>query len=184
MKKIVSIFLLYLLLYHTVGYHLFLHFRQQKIRSELRTILLTNHQPEKDWFIVSVPITVYHQIDRDFEHTEGEFVYRGKVYEKALQRIKNDTLFLYCVNNKQQEQVKKELSDYLMKYVIDSKQETKKHAHELNKVYEKSYYLLSEITSFKHLSVMQMLDFSSFINLFVSSVEVKIPTPPPRYHSI
>ena len=111
------------------------------MRQELRQAIATRTQPDQDWFVIAIPIVLYHQLDRDFEIVEGEFSYQGKVFEKAMQRIQNDTLYVYCVNNFKQEKVRADLSDHLKSHIADFSGNTHKKSESQLKSFLKSYYL-------------------------------------------
>jgi hypothetical protein len=180
LKRIVSIFLLALLLYHTIGYFLFFQLRHSHIRKELRQVIETKTHPEQDWVVIAVPITLYHQLDRDFEIAEGEFSYQGKVYEKAMQRVRNDTLFVYCVNNRKQEKVKADLSEHLKTHVADVGGAVPKKSESLQKSFSKPYYLPQEIFCFNWTQPTPVQEFNVTITGHFDSLVAEVSTPPPR----
>ncbi len=180
MKRIVSIFLLALLLYHTIGYFFLFQLRKTHIRQELRQAIETKTHPERDWLVIAVPITLYHQLDRDFETAEGEFSYQGKVYEKAMQRIQNDTLFVYCVNNLKQEKVKADLSEHLKAHVADMGGSTHKKSESLQKSFAKQYYLPQDTFRFCAKPSISFQDFSGVVTHHFNSRVVEVYTPPPQ----
>jgi hypothetical protein len=113
-----------------MGYYLYYEYRQTQARSHLRDLLdqhtsAFSEQKVKQkvasgqWVAFQIPITLYHQLDRDLEPTEGEFLYQDQVYEKAMRSIRNDTLYIYCVNNVQKDQVRQDLSDHVKTHIVD-----------------------------------------------------------------
>ncbi len=145
MKQGLSILLLCLLVYNAIGYYLYFEYRQTQARVQLRQQLQTRNvfltQQEADqkvqqgkWVLFSIPITLYHQSDRAVEPTEGEFLFQNKVYEKAMRSIRNDTLYVYCVNNQVQEQVRSDLSAHVKTHLLDSQTPQKDKAQKATKL--------------------------------------------------
>ena len=113
-----------------MGYYLHYEYRQVQARRQLREYLDKNHQTllqeavdegvkTGQWVRFAVPLEFYHQTDRSLMPTEGEFRVGGKVYEKAMSGIRNDTMYVYCINNRMQEQVQRNLSDHIKTHLVD-----------------------------------------------------------------
>lgn len=130
MKKGVTILLLCLLVYNAIGYYLYYEYRQSQARLQLRANLdrssssLSQQAADQqvadgNWVVFPIAIRLYHQLDRGLEAIEGEFVHQGRVYEKAMRSIRNDTLYLYCVNNRAQDRVHSDLSDHVKTHLAD-----------------------------------------------------------------
>ncbi|MDJ1506166.1 hypothetical protein [Xanthocytophaga agilis] len=145
MKRLVSICLLFLLLYHSIGYFLLFEWKKTEARTALHESVQDqsiqgNTLPQKDWLIFKVPIGWYHQTNRGFEKVNGELTHRGKIYEKVIQRIVNDTLFVYCVNNIKQEKVLDDLQTHLKTHVLDlSKKDTKQSSSPIKSFFKQVY---------------------------------------------
>ncbi len=150
------------------------------MRQELRQAIATRTQPDHDWFVIAIPIVLYHQLDRDFEIVEGEFSYQGKVYEKAMQRIQNDTLYVYCVNNFKQEKVRADLSDHLKSHIADCSGSTHKKSESQLKSFLKSYYLSQGAFVFRWLADASSPSFGKPVLSETIYQSPEVYTPPPQ----
>ncbi|MDJ1495144.1 hypothetical protein QNI19_19550 [Cytophagaceae bacterium DM2B3-1] len=190
MKRPISILLLGLLLYNTIGYYLYYEYAQVQARLHLRTVLeskgqgvyssMENSKDNENWIVFRIPIELYHQIDRDLEPVEGEFRYQDKIYEKALRRIHNDTLYLYCINNQAKEQVQDDLSKHVKTHVVDYTDTHTSKNHKITKLVLQEYLPLGE-DPFSLLPVSTMADYSYCPDFSYSSLYPETTSPPPRH---
>ncbi|MDJ1485509.1 hypothetical protein QNI16_33775 [Cytophagaceae bacterium YF14B1] len=191
MKKVIAILLLGLLLYNTMGYYVYYTYRQSMARTQLRLFLDSNSlalsQAEVDakvhnqqWIRFSIPIDLYHQLDHSLEPVEGEFSYQGRIYEKVMRSIQNDTLYLYCVNNRTQEQIQNDLSNHIKTHIADSAgPQTEKTQKHLKFSLTQEYLPLWE-TLFCFYACNLSSPYPAMTKIDFSSHYLDIASPPPR----
>lgn len=193
MKRFISIGLLSLLLYNTVGYYAFFMFRQRQAREHVRTLLDKTpslHQSstavggvqQGNWVVFRIPLQLYHQIDRQPIPVEGEFKYQGKIYEKALLGIENDTVLLYCVNNKRQEQVQQQRSDHAKALAADFPDNQAGKSQKLLNPFVKEYLSIASCGLTPPVFVLASPSAHPLYHATACSLALPIPTPPPRLH--
>ena len=122
MKRITSIVLLILILHNAVGYYFFHALRQMEVKRELARAIDRNAIPDSELLVFKVPVTLYHQLDRqDFERAEGDFKHEGRFYEMVKRKLQNETLHVYCYDNRARAQLFDDLSAHTKTHVADFK---------------------------------------------------------------
>ncbi|MDJ1506877.1 hypothetical protein [Xanthocytophaga agilis] len=186
MKRTVSIGLLCLLLFNTIGYSILFFQQQRQARQQLRNILDTNishsvslSENNPDWVVFKMPIGLYHQPDKAPIAVEGEFEHQGKIYEKAFMSIKNDTIIVYCVNNKQQEKVKQNMSDHAKTLAMDYSHTDSGKAQKNIKSFAPEYLPVTVLT-LSHSIIEQTQKVQEPSPSSIQSIYLEAIYPPPR----
>jgi hypothetical protein len=190
LKRLISIGLLTVLLYNTVGYHAYFLLRQRQARDQVRTLLdaripSANRNDglggiqQGNWVVFRIPLQLYHQPNRQPIPVEGEFEYQNKIYEKALMGIENDTVLLYCVNNKGQEKVRRQLSDHAKALAADFPTDRSDKAQKMPDSFLKEYLSVVGL-SFSFRPWRAKHAFGCCATPFFNSLSRQIPHPPPR----
>ncbi len=113
LKKIIPICLLIILLHNMLGYYFLMVLKEAEINRNLSLNLQSGDIPDNELLVFPVPIDFYHQPDRKgFEAVEGEFRFEGKFYKMVKQKLENDTLFVYCYNNKEKQKIFSDVSEH------------------------------------------------------------------------
>ena len=100
LKRFAPILLLALLLYNAFGYYLLFLYGIEKARIDARFV------SEHDLQVARFKIALYVSVeDTDFEYPDKEFSIEGKSYHIVKQRVKNDSLEIYFLRNRQQERL-------------------------------------------------------------------------------
>ena len=82
---------------------------------------------DTEMLIFKIPIDFYHQPDRKgFEDVHGEFQHEGKFFEMVKQKLENDTLYVYCIDNKAKQSVVSDVSEHTKLHLKDTKNHTDK----------------------------------------------------------
>lgn len=164
-----------------VGYSVVFYLQQESIRKELVYTLDNAKIPEKDFIVFKTHILLPYQLDRDFERADGNFEHKGKYYEMVKKRLKDDTLYVYCINNVKKENLKADLAKHVAEYVGDSKSsENKNRSEKIVKNLIKEY--VSHSTNlFYSTQLFIALSKGNTKYLFpFSSTDLRIPSPPPK----
>ncbi|MDJ1485632.1 hypothetical protein QNI16_34395 [Cytophagaceae bacterium YF14B1] len=186
MKRTVSIGLLCLLLFNTIGYSVLFFQQQRQARQQLRHTLDTHlshpsslSENNPDWVVFRMPIGLYHQPDKEPVAVEGEFEHQGKIYEKAFMGIKNDTIIIYCVNNKQQERVKQDMSDHAKTLAMDYSHTDSGKTQKNIKSFTPEYLPVTILT-LSHSIIEQTQKVQDSYPSSIQSVYLEAIYPPPR----
>jgi hypothetical protein len=173
--------MLVLLLYNAVGYFLVFHIRHQIAEKEFTDYINSGDYSDEDLSLFKVPLQQYYEgSGKDFNRVEGDFEYNGKFYEKVKERLINDTIYIYCLNNEKEEQLFAQLSDHIQTHLVDSKtgKQNKKEASfkDLLKEYLPKSSIVLQGNTFTLLSSKKY----NSPDLLFSSSDLSIPSPPPK----
>lgn len=114
MKKAVSIFLVFLLLFNALGFYGLLQGLQYKNTLDL-VRRLDNQQYSKDETITfKLPFTVPYQLSSNgFERVDGQIQIEGQYYRLVEQKLSHDTLFVVCIKDHASNRIMQALEDYV-----------------------------------------------------------------------
>lgn len=114
LKRIVSIFLVFLLLFNALGFYGLLQGLHYKTTLDLVHRLDNDLYSEDETLTLKVPITIPYQLDsEDYERVDGEIEYEGEVYRLVKQKLESDTLFIVCIKDHAGKRIKQALADYV-----------------------------------------------------------------------
>jgi hypothetical protein len=107
------------MVFNSGGYY-FWHLKQTaRIQSFVQQRSLADI-PVADLKIIKIPAALYTRVsDTEMEEIEGTVTDNGKTYQFIRRQIQNDTLILYCVNDKVQDQMNGFLNEYVQTYLAD-----------------------------------------------------------------
>jgi hypothetical protein len=132
--------MLALLLYNAVGYYFVFQYQHQKAEEEFQEYLSSSVISDDDLTIFKVSVEEYATKQTNgFDRVEGDFEQNGKFYEVVKQRLENDTIFIYCLNNEKEEALYAQLTDHINTHIVDGKggktKKSEKSANSLLKEY-------------------------------------------------
>ena len=101
MKKIVSIFLLSILLFNWFGYRLLIAVIEKSENAKLEAQLDNDNYEESELISIKIPVTYlpYYNNSASFERVDGQVEIEGTQYKYVKRRIYNDSLELLCIPN-------------------------------------------------------------------------------------
>lgn len=134
---------------------------------------------DEDLQVLKVPVLLYHQADRDLEPTEGQFEYKDTLFQMVKQKLKNDTLYVYCHKYKKTQVIHNDLAKSIKDRLIDLKEHSGNHKSPL-KNYVKIFvpytdFALVAITP----SPEERVSIATSTNDF-RAVQLEIDSPPPE----
>jgi hypothetical protein len=177
LKRLYSILLLLAFLYDTMGHYVVFAIRQAELKREF--LKLKKVVAAEDLQVLKVPVLLYHQADRDIETTEGQFEYKDTLFQMVKQRLKNDTLYVYCHKYKKTQVIHTDLAKSIKDRLIDIKEHSGNHKNPL-KNYTKIFV---PHTDFALVAITQPLEVRVSIAtsaIDFSSVKPEIDSPPPE----
>jgi hypothetical protein len=125
LKRIISIFLVFLLLFNTLGFYGLLQGLRYKTALELVQRLDNDRYSMEETIVLKIPMAVPYQIDSEgYERVDGEFEHQGEFYRLVKQKYENDTLFIVCIQDHASKRIEQALTDYVKTFTdkpIDAK---------------------------------------------------------------
>ncbi|MBL7872028.1 MAG: hypothetical protein JNM78_10480 [Cyclobacteriaceae bacterium] len=114
LKKNISILLLLVFLFNSIGYcGLFLLLRHQ-FNCELTKTLDADEYSRSETMIIKIPSPLSNQINFNaYERVDGEFESDGEYYKLVKQKRVNDTLFVVLIKDSQQTKLNKSMTDFV-----------------------------------------------------------------------
>ncbi|MEI8202542.1 MAG: hypothetical protein WCH34_05990 [Bacteroidota bacterium] len=165
MKKITSLFIVFILLFNISGYYILFSLMQHNIQSDVRNQIINGLQ-DKDLTLFVVP-----QNDKSgitWEEPEKEFSYKGAMYDVVRIKTIHQTKYYYCINDVKEQQL---ISQFKKSH---SKKETEKR---LKTNFNIQY--LAQVFSLIHNNTATDYIFETIVLLYKSNC-LDIHSPPPR----
>ena len=141
MKKVVAIGLVILMIFNSLGYYaVLLHLEFVHDETQKRK-LATDQYIGSDAVIIKIPASVpYARNDNHYTPAVGKFIHNNETYRLVKKRFINDTLFIVCVKDKYDQELREKVSDYA-KLISDSPQDGKKNLNFIR--FTRDYLLFS-----------------------------------------
>lgn len=177
LKKLISIFLVFLLLFNALGFYgLFVGLRYKTGQDLAQR--LDNHQYSDDETItLKVPMALPYRPDSEYERVDGEIEHQGEFYRLVKQKLEKDTLFIVCIKDHNSKRIKQALADYV-KTFTDKGADSKQSAKFLSGFIKD--FLPSSIAITAASSGWNYAVARTFIDDFFNSRSVAVFGPPPR----
>jgi hypothetical protein len=164
-----------------IGYYIVFFIQRVNVKQGITQTIEQGNISEDDFIVFGIPITLPYQSERDFERMEGDFEYEGKHYEMVKKKLKNDTLYVYCINNVAQERLKAKLSRHTSEHVGElAGNQAQKSAEKIIKHIIKDYLSQPADIFSAHLQNNALLTTPTHYLLCVSSTALRVPSPPPK----
>jgi len=182
MKKAVSILLLTIFVFNTIGYKALFVFLEQEADARIQAKIQTLDELDKRLITVKIPINLPYQTDwREFESIDGEMIFKGKTYKYVKRKVLRDSLILLCIDHQEKNQLQKSSADYFKK-VNDLASETNKKP--VLKIAKTDYYQESAKLAVCISSIVVLKQTKiSYIPQIANGYPVKVKTPPREHTS-
>ena len=113
LKKLTAILLLFLFLFHLVGYRGWFYLLEQQWQKEVELAFDVNDYNEADLITIRAPLMLPYMTDtRDFKRTDGQMTVNGKIYRYVKSKIENGEYVLLCLPDNYQDQLEKAKQDF------------------------------------------------------------------------
>jgi hypothetical protein len=124
MKKVVSIFLVVLLLLNVMGYYgVFLGLRYRNSQQFIQRLDAERYS-ESETITLKIPLTIPYYGDTDFERVDGEIEHGGEFYRLVKQKFERDTLQIVCIKDVKRKHIQKALKEYVKTFADHSADRT------------------------------------------------------------
>ena len=178
MKRILSIFLVLLIVFNTGGYF-FVYFQLGNYFKQIAFNKINDYIPLEKLELIKININSATYNDNDIYDrvNDKEFSYYGNMYDIYKEDIFNDTLFLYCVNDENEDIINNAIDIYINEKKNDNSNSA---ITNIIKTFitialapnETNYY---SINTYKNNSYLFQISYQNFIE--------DVPSPPPRFSS-
>lgn len=113
MKRLLTLFLLFLFLLNVLGYYGVFVGLQVKTSHQMRQNFDDDDYDHEE-VTFKMPLTVpYSNDSKEYTRVDGEFEHKGDVYRLVKQRLQSDTLYIVCVKDNASKQINQALEDYV-----------------------------------------------------------------------
>lgn len=180
MRRLVTLLLLVLLGYNSIGYYFYFLLQQNLAQKEISNYINSGSYLEEELTLFKVPLNSYYeQSAKDFNRVEGDFEYNGKFYERVKERVENDTIYIYCINDEKQEQLYNQLANHVNDNILSGKSASNKST-KIFKDLIKEYLRKTPQLPVKEMYLLSLVEYEVNRNVFLQNFYNKIPTPPPE----
>lgn len=113
MKRAVSILILTVFLFNVGGYYIVFWGLRQHHNSEFAAKLDANLYSKEETVEIKIPMTLpYPHPQRGFERVNGKFEHNGEHYKLVKQQLRNDTLYVVCIRDIQEQRLVETMEEY------------------------------------------------------------------------
>jgi hypothetical protein len=115
-KRIATLFLLFLFLLNVLGYYGVFVGLQVKTAQQMRQNFDDDNYAHQE-ITFKVPLTVPYNTDsKEYNRVDGEFEHNGEVYRLVKQRFQSDTLYIVCVKDNTSKDINQALTEYVKSF--------------------------------------------------------------------
>jgi hypothetical protein len=176
LKKLVSIFLVFLILYNMLGYIVVFKSYQYAIRKEVKN-RIKDAIPENELTIIRLTTNEVQNGKIGFKKIdEKEFSLSGNLYDIVRSRICGDTTIYYCINDSKEEKLFANLDEHV-KRQMDTNGPLRDRANSLLKNLVKQALLYKYSFALPESSVVSYTLTNAVLPKFFNK---NIPSPPPK----
>jgi len=178
LKKVLSIFLVLLIVFNTGGYF-FIYFQLGNYFKQIAFNKINDFVPLEKLELIRININsdAYNDDDIYDRVNDKEFSYYGNMYDIYKEDISNDTLFLYCVSDENEDIINNAIDIYINEKKNDNSNSA---ITNIIKIFITIALTPNEI-DFKLINT-----YKNNLNLYqltYQNIIVDVPSPPPRFSS-
>jgi hypothetical protein len=179
LKKIAPILLIIVLLYNAIGYLIVFKGVQYSVKKEIKR-KIKRSVPENELFLVKVTENDIdsHRDGFKFVEEEKEFVYKNKMYDVVERKTINDTIYLKCINDIQEEELFASLDQQIKQTLENSIPVKQKSLHLVQNII-KDGVITNKINI--NSSIITKVQFAEISESTYITFHVVL-TPPPNHH--
>ncbi len=185
LKRFIAISLLILLTYNMVGYYVIFAIRHWHVTQSMSFKIENRQIVEAQTFVVKIPLFLPYPSDwEDYEYTSGNFEHQGRYFVKVKQILRQDTLYVHCLEDESQTQLYAELGKHTQSQLADFPQSNQSKTEKITyNNFIKEYLPFCEYHLSNHIHLLYKnhypnLDFSTYARF------LDYATPPPKPYVI
>ncbi|MBS1486700.1 MAG: hypothetical protein JST43_03855 [Bacteroidetes bacterium] len=180
MKKIISLFLVWVFLFNVIGYYGIYVGMMHSANNKVNRAIENDAYDQSETVTIKIPLTLPYPIEKGFERVSGDFQYNGEFYKLVQQKYENDTVYVVCLRNDGQKKAVKILSD-LVKQSTSQSPATNSNAKTLTGLLKDYNPVIEEI----ELSARTIISINQSFEANASKTlnhDYPVLTPPPNNH--
>jgi hypothetical protein len=171
LRKVLSISLIFLITFNAGGYF-FIYFQLENKFKEIAK------QNIKEYISINELEKIILNTKSDFidyeRISENEILYHGKIYDIHSEEIRNDTIIIYCLNDKNEDILRNAFTKYL------NNQNSDDDISSVSNIIKILITLALEPNIDKYNQNQFHDNFSLFFYVIYQKTNIEIPSPPPR----
>jgi hypothetical protein len=122
-RLVISWVLLALMVLNTVGYYSFLIAIRDHTLHNSSERLRSNMEERGGNLILKLPLSLpYSPGSEEYQSASGSFTFEGQIYQRVMQKIYRDTLYIVCVHDQKSTDVNNKIVEYTKSFTGDETQ--------------------------------------------------------------
>jgi hypothetical protein len=101
LKKIAAILLLALMVFNLGGYRFIFNAIENKATAKLEQKISNGQYNDEQLVEIRIPLNMPYYSDKDYENVYGETDWNGEHYRYVKRKVRDNTLYLLCLPNKE-----------------------------------------------------------------------------------
>jgi hypothetical protein len=176
LKRILSIFLVLLIVFNTGGFF-FVYFQLGNYFKEMAFNKINDYVPLDRLELIKINInsTAFNDDDIFDRVNDKEFSYYGRMYDIYKEDISNDTLYLYCVSDENEDIINNAITIYINEKKSDNSNSA---ISNIIKIFI-TIALTPKSIEYNYLNTYKSI--SNQIHISYQNIFIDIPDPPPRF---
>jgi hypothetical protein len=113
-KRIFALLFLIVFLFNVGGYYLVFWTLRLDANQKLAHRLDQNQYNNQDTYLFKLPLTLPYGLNQEgYERVNGSFEHNGEFYKLVKQKHENDTLYIVCIKDHEEQKIANAFSDYV-----------------------------------------------------------------------
>lgn len=114
MKRIFALLFLLIFLFNVGGYYLVFWTLRFEANLNLTQQLDQNRYNNAETFLFKLPVALPYGLNQEgYQRVSGSFEHNGKFYKLVKQKHENDTLYIVCIRDHEEQKIVDAFSDYV-----------------------------------------------------------------------
>lgn len=181
MKKIISLFLIWIFLFNVIGYYGVYAGMMHSANHKADQAIENNSYDQSETVTIKIPLTLPYPVQNGFERVSGDFEHNGEFYKLVQQKYENDTVYVVCLRNDDQKKAVEVLSDLVKQSTDQSPASSNQNTKTLTGLLKDYNPVMEEIQLSSRVAFDITTQFDS-IDSKVLNQEYPVPTPPPNFN--
>jgi hypothetical protein len=178
LKKITAILLVSLLIFDSCGYF-FIYTELSNFFKKEAAEKINDFLPDNELEIISAHITEINSFNPNFVFVnDNEIKVNESMYDIYKTEFKNDSVFYYCINDKNENILEKAFSNYL-----ESKTNNKPGNIPIHNILLNIIKIALAPVNFNNNYIQFSINFTTIIPNILPQYSIDIPSPPPKSFS-
>ena len=114
MKRVFALLFLFVFLFNVGGYYLVFWTLRLDANQKLDQRLDQNQYNNEETFLFKLPVTLPYGLNQEgYQRVNGSFEHNGEFYKLVKQKHENDTLYIVCIRDHEEQKIVNAFSDYV-----------------------------------------------------------------------